>query len=257
MNELALFAGAGGGILGGILNGWRTVCAVELNAYKATILAQRQNDGILRPFPIWSDVRTFDPEPWRGIVDVVSAGFPCQDISIAGKGKGLEGKKSGLYFEVPRIVRGIKPRFVWLENSPILTSRGIDRVCRDLASMGYDAIWGVLGAHKAGAYHRRDRIWILAYTDSAWELQPERSKQEFRKWTGNGCKNASDSSEIRCYQRSGQSRTKRWLESEDSNQFTNDHKLNGNNRGFRSSDVFRGFPESPILHGSEHEVSVA
>ena len=81
MNELALFAGAGGGILGGHLAGWRTVCAVERDAYAAQVLSQRQNDGCLAPFPIWSDVCSFDDRPWRGIVDVISGGFPCQDIS--------------------------------------------------------------------------------------------------------------------------------------------------------------------------------
>jgi len=86
MNELALFAGAGGGILGGHLLGWRTVCAVEWEAYPASILCARQNDGLLPSFPIWDDVQTFDGKPWRGIVDVVSGGFPCQDISAAGRG---------------------------------------------------------------------------------------------------------------------------------------------------------------------------
>ena len=86
MNELALFAGAGGGILGGKLLGWRTVCAVEWEQYPASVLCARQNDGFLPPFPIWDDVQTFDGKPWRGIVDVVSGGFPCQDISVAGGG---------------------------------------------------------------------------------------------------------------------------------------------------------------------------
>ena len=88
MNELALFAGAGGGILGGHLLGWRTVCAVEWEAYPASVLCARQNDGLLPPFPIWDDVQTFDGTSWQGIVDVVSGGFPCQDISAAGKGGG-------------------------------------------------------------------------------------------------------------------------------------------------------------------------
>ena len=86
LNELALFAGAGGGILGGKLLGWRTVCAVEWGQYPASVLCARQNDGLLPPFPIWDDVQTFDGKPWRGIVDVVSGGFPCQDISAAGGG---------------------------------------------------------------------------------------------------------------------------------------------------------------------------
>lgn len=86
MNELALFAGAGGGILGGHLLGWRTVCAVEWEPYAAGVLVARQNDGILPAFPVWDDVQTFDGIPWRGLVDVVSGGFPCQDISAAGGG---------------------------------------------------------------------------------------------------------------------------------------------------------------------------
>ena len=85
MRELALFAGAGGGILGGVLLGWRTVCAVEINAFCARRLMQRQNEGHLPPFPVWDDVSTFDGRPWRGVVDVVSGGFPCQDISSAGQ----------------------------------------------------------------------------------------------------------------------------------------------------------------------------
>ena len=93
MNELALFAGAGGGILGGHLLGWRTVCAVEWEAYPASVLCARQNDGFLPPFPIWDDVQTFDGTSWRGIVDVVSGGFPCQDISVAGGGMDLTEKE--------------------------------------------------------------------------------------------------------------------------------------------------------------------
>lgn len=88
MYELALFAGAGGGILGGKLLGWRTVCAVELDAYARRVLLARQRDGCLEPFPIWDDVRTFDGKPWSGKIDVISGGFPCQDISCAGGGAG-------------------------------------------------------------------------------------------------------------------------------------------------------------------------
>ena len=103
MNELALFAGAGGGILGGALLGWRTVCAVEINPYCRELLVARQNDGTLAPFPIWDDIRTFSGKPWRGVVDVVSGGFPCQDISLAGRGAGITGERSGLWsFRVDR-----------------------------------------------------------------------------------------------------------------------------------------------------------
>lgn len=162
MNELALFAGAGGGILGGKLLGWRTVCAVERDAYASQVLAQRQNDGILEPFPIWSDITTFDGKPWRGIVDVVSGGFPCQDISAAGKGAGIEGERSGMWKEMARIIGEVRPQYAFVENSPMLTTRGLGTVLADLAEMGFDAEWAVLSAADVGANHERERIWIVA-----------------------------------------------------------------------------------------------
>ena len=162
LRELALFAGAGGGILGGKLLGWRTVCAVEWEPYAACVLASRQNDGILPPFPIWDDVQTFDGKPWRGIVDVISGGFPCQDISAAGKGAGIDGERSGMWSHMSRIIGEVRPKYVFVENSPMLTTRGIDRVLGDLAKMGFDARWGVLGADFAGFDHKRQRIWIVA-----------------------------------------------------------------------------------------------
>jgi DNA (cytosine-5)-methyltransferase 1 len=163
MNELALFAGAGGGILGGHILGWRTVCAVEFASYPRSVLLARQRDGMLPKFPVWDDVRTFDGKPWRRTVDVVSGGFPCQDISVAGKGDGLDGERSGLWSEMARIIGEVQPRFAFVENSPMLTSRGLDRVLGDLSTLGYDAEWGVVGADDAGAPHRRERIWILAH----------------------------------------------------------------------------------------------
>jgi len=162
MHELALFAGAGGGILGGHLLGWRTVCAVEWDTYAASVLVARQNDGILPPFPVWDDVQTFDGKPWKGIVDVVSGGFPCQDISAAGKGAGIDGERSGMWSHMARIVGEVRPRFVFVENSPMLVGRGLARVLGDLASMGYDARWDIVGAADVGAPHQRDRIWIVA-----------------------------------------------------------------------------------------------
>lgn len=174
MNELALFAGAGGGILGGKLLGWRTVCAVEFDPYARSVLMARQNDGCLEPFPIWDDVRTFDGHPWRGRVDVVSGGFPCQDISTAGKGAGITGARSGLWREMARIIGEVGPRFVLVENSPALTSRGLGVVLGDLAELGFDAEWGVLGAVHAGAPHRRNRIWIVANACGRRCSEPDR-----------------------------------------------------------------------------------
>ena len=167
MNELALFAGAGGGILAGKMLGWRTVCAVEWEPYAACVLAARQNDKLLPPFPIWDDVQTFDGRPWRGIVDVVSGGFPCQDISVAGRGAGIDGERSGMWKHMARIIGEVRPRFAFVENSPMLCSRGLGTVLGDLAEMGFDAKWGVLGANDVGAPHKRDRIWIVAYSQSA------------------------------------------------------------------------------------------
>lgn len=166
MNELALFAGAGGGLLASKLLGWSTVCAVEIERYPREVLMQRQRDGILEPFPIWDDVRTFDGRPWRGLVDVVSGGFPCQDISSAGKGAGLAGDRSGLWFEYLRIVEEIRPRFVFAENSPNLRTRGLGTIIEGLTGLGYGVRWGVLGAWHLGAPHKRDRMWVLAYSNS-------------------------------------------------------------------------------------------
>lgn len=117
MNELHLFAGAGGGILGSELLGFRTVCAVELEPYPASVLLARQNDGLLPPFPVWDDVRTFDG----------------------------------------------RPEFAFLENSPLLVGRGLARILGDLARIGYDAAWCVLGADAVGLPHRRARLWLLAH----------------------------------------------------------------------------------------------
>lgn len=179
MNELHLFAGAGGGILGSELLGIRTICAVELEPYPASVLLARQNDGLLPPFPIWDDVCTFDGRPWRGLVDVVSGGFPCQDISAAGKGAGIDGARSGLWREMHRIINEVRPKFAFLENSPLLVGRGLARVLGDLAEIGYDAEWLVLGADDVGAPHVRKRIWILAHDPHADGLQRPKQGEPF------------------------------------------------------------------------------
>jgi DNA (cytosine-5)-methyltransferase 1 len=164
VREMALFAGAGGGILGGHLLGWKTVCAVEWEPYPASVLVARQNDGILPPFPIWDDVQTFDGKPWRGLVDVVSGGFPCQDISSAGKGAGITGERSGMWSHMARIIGEVRPQFVFVENSPLLVSRGAGLVIGDLAEMGYDCQWAIISASELGAPHQRDRFWLMAHS---------------------------------------------------------------------------------------------
>lgn len=149
--------------MGSFLLGWTPVCAVELDPFCRGVLLARQRDGILPRFPIWDDVRTFDGKPWRGHVDVISGGFPCQDISSAGKRAGITGERSGLWREFARIICEVGPAHVIVENSPHLTLRGLDVVLGDLAALGFDARWDVLGAHHIGAPHQRDRIWILAF----------------------------------------------------------------------------------------------
>jgi DNA (cytosine-5)-methyltransferase 1 len=166
MDELALFAGAGGGVLAGHLLGWRTVCAVELNAYCRRVLLNRQRDGLLDPFPIWDDIHTFDGRPWRGHIEVITGGFPCQDVSAAGKGAGLAGERSGLWFEMLRVIDEVRPPFVFAENSPNLRTRGLGTVIKGLTGLGYGVRWCVLGARHVGAPHRRDRMWILAPASS-------------------------------------------------------------------------------------------
>jgi len=167
LRTLHLFAGAGGGILADILLGHHPVCAVEIEPYCQQVLSARQKDGHLPWFPIFDDVQTFDGKPWRGLVDVVAGGFPCQDISSAGKGAGIEGSRSSMWKHMARIIGEVRPRYAFVENSPMLVGRGLSVVLADLAEMGYDAKWGIVGAHHVSAPHRRDRIWILANSKGA------------------------------------------------------------------------------------------
>ena len=175
LRELHLFAGAGGGILGGLLLGHVPVCAVELEEYPRSVLLQRQRDGLLPWFPVWDDVRSFDGKPWAGAVDIVCGGFPCQDISAAGKGAGITGARSGLWSEFARILGEVQPTFCFIENSPLLRTRGLEVVLEDLAALGFDAEWGVVGAYQTGAPHKRDRMWILAHApgNARHERRPE------------------------------------------------------------------------------------
>ncbi|MFJ2360404.1 DNA cytosine methyltransferase [Pseudomonas fluorescens] len=215
MNELALFAGSGGGILGGHLLGWRTVCAVERDAYSAQVLAQRQNDRALPTFPIWSDVCSFDGKPWRGLVDVVSGGFPCQDISAAGTGAGIDGARSGLWREMARIIGEVRPELVYLENSPLLVGRGLAVVLSDLAEMGYDAQWCIVSASDCGAPHQRDRCWLVAHDNRPRKPQPARQQQECRMGPEQCSEDVADPNTIGRIWRPGTSGPKRRIEPED------------------------------------------
>ena len=164
MNELSLFTGAGGGLLGSKLLGWRTVCAVEREPYCIESLQQRQRDGLLEHFPVWDDVQTFDGRPWRGCVDIVSAGFPCQPFSTAGSMQAADDERN-MWPQTIRIVREVRPRWVLLENVPglLAASHGyMHTIFGDLAESGFDCQWSCISAESVGAPHRRDRLWIVA-----------------------------------------------------------------------------------------------
>ena len=176
LNTFHLFAGAGGGILADLLLGHNPIGACEIEPYPRDVLLARQRDGILPAFPIWDDVCTLDGTPWRGTVDVLCGGFPCQDISAAGKGAGITGERSGLWKEYARLIGEMRPRFVFAENSPLLRTRGLGVVLEDLASLGYNARWGVLGARDVGAPHKRDRMWVLAYANNNGNSPTKESK---------------------------------------------------------------------------------
>jgi DNA (cytosine-5)-methyltransferase 1 len=160
----SLFTGVGGLDLGLERAGMKVLWQVEKDEYARRVLRKHWPKA-----RCYEDVREcFGPTGARGNyldpVDLICGGFPCQDISVAGKGKGIkEGTRSGLWIEFARIVRELRPRYVLVENVPALRSRGLDRVLGDLAACGYDAEWDCIPAAAVGAPHRRDRIFIVAY----------------------------------------------------------------------------------------------
>jgi len=170
VSSLSLCSGIGGLDLGLhlALPHLRTVGYVAREAFAARILLARMEDKTLEPAPVYcGDLeRLSGEEVMVALVhrpDIITAGFPCQDISLAGSGRGLAGTKSGVWFEVLRLIRVLEPRVVFLENVPALTSRGLNTVLGGLAEAGFDAEWGCFRAEDAHAPHRRERIFILAW----------------------------------------------------------------------------------------------
>lgn len=174
-----LFAGIGGGLLADLILGHTPIVAVEWDKYACKVLRERAAEGWFPGLQVWEgDVRLFDPSKYAGQVDCIHAGFPCQDISVAGKQAGVsEGTRSGLYREVLRISDAIKPRYLFLENVPAIVDCGLGTVLGDLAKMGYDTRWCCIRASDVGAPHERDRWWLLA--DSAGFRQ---QKSNFNFW---------------------------------------------------------------------------
>jgi len=183
LNGLSLFSGIGG--IDVALSEWvRTVAYCEIEPFCQSVLLSRMSEGDLPKAPIWDDVRTLDVDRDLSFseinpgIEIIFGGFPCQDISIAGAGKGLEGERSGLFFEILRLAKEIKPKFIFLENVPAITSRGGLRVVREVTEMGYDCRWCVISASGVGALHRRERWFLLAHS----RCQHERSKKK-SEWT--------------------------------------------------------------------------
>ena len=159
LRELHLFAGAGGGILAGKMLGHRCVGAVEVNEFCQQVLRERQQDGTLESFPIINDVCTFDGTAWRGKVDVVCGGFPCQPWSNAGKRRGASDPRH-LWPQMARIINEIRPQYVFAEN---VSLAAFAEPWRDLRAMGYRVPPAIcIGAAHVGAPHRRLRWWLLA-----------------------------------------------------------------------------------------------
>lgn len=165
----SLFTGAGLGDYGAELAGWSSAFQVELDPFCRTILARHWPE-----VPKFEDIRTLDCAALP-VVDALIGGFPCQDISPAGKGAGLAGPRSGLWREYARVIEAINPRWVIIENSGRLITRGLDVVLQDLAARGYDAEWDVVPAGALGAPHLRERTWVVAWQRVAYPDGPGRA----------------------------------------------------------------------------------
>lgn len=161
MRVLDLFSGIGGFSLGLEKSDFETVGFCEIEEFPKKILKKHWPN-----VPIHNDVRTIDELEGFDSAEVITAGFPCQDISFAGEGAGLSGSRSGLWWKVRRAIRLVRPRFALLENVAAMLNRGVGAVLGSLAAIGYDTEWHCIPASYVGAPHRRDRIWIIAHTES-------------------------------------------------------------------------------------------
>ena len=196
MQTMHLFAGCGGGILADLILGHRPVVAVEWDKYCCEILRARVADGWFNGMSVWEgDVELFNPSQYKGRVDCIHAGFPCQDISQAGSQRGVgEDTRSGLYREVLRISDTLQPRYLFLENvaNIVIGDNGsmLRTVIGDLAARGYDCVWRCLSASEVGANHKRDRWWLLAYANGssaqrmclAIRVQEKRTNHCIKNW---------------------------------------------------------------------------
>lgn len=165
LNGLSLFSGIGG-LDVGLSEYVKPIAYCEIEPFCESVLLSRMQEGDLPKAPIWDDIRTLCGNQLPKVIDIIYAGFPCQDISIAGLGKGLEGERSGLFFEIMRLAKEIKPRFIFLENVPAITTRGGLQVVREITNLGYDCRWCIISAKSVGAMHLRKRWFLLANSKS-------------------------------------------------------------------------------------------
>ena len=175
MKTAHLFAGIGGSLLADRILGFNPVVAIDKDGYCCDTLARHRSDWFPNLSVIHADIREWNPASWAGRVDLIHAGFPCQDISTAGGGTGLDGPRSGLVWEVFRVLDAVRPKFLFLENSPAIRLRGRNRILAALVARGYAYRDGVLAASALGAPHARMRWWLLAAdADGLRELQQDR-----------------------------------------------------------------------------------
>jgi DNA (cytosine-5)-methyltransferase 1 len=160
MKILDLFSGIGGFSLGLERAGMKTIAFCEVDPACRQVLKKHWPN-----VPIFEDVKTLTAKDVHDTVDIICGGFPCQDISVAGRGAGLAGQRSGLWYEYHRLIGEIRPRYVIIENVAALRSRGLDAVLGGLAEIGYDAQWHCIPASALGAPHQRDRTWVVAYAE--------------------------------------------------------------------------------------------
>jgi DNA (cytosine-5)-methyltransferase 1 len=177
---LDLFSGIGGFALGAYWAGLRFDYHYfsEVDDYAIKVYQQRFPEAIGL-----GDIRKIKGAKLPKADWIITGGFPCQDISIAGKGAGLAGKRSGLWYEYARLIGELRPKFAIMENVGALSFRGLDAVLGSLAEIGYDAEWQDIQASDVGAPHRRERLWIVAYPRGIW--QTERGNARFSKTSGN------------------------------------------------------------------------
>ena len=179
MTHGSLFSGIGGFELGAQMNNIPTLWNCEIEDFQRTILKQ--------VFPDTKQYEDIKELSKPGYVDIISGGFPCQDISIAGKGEGIPGSRSGLWNEMFRIIREVRPKYVLIENSPMLLIRGFERVLCDLSQIGYNAEWQCISNYAFGYPHKRERLYLIAYSNKIG-LQGDVCKCEsinsiFKQWT--------------------------------------------------------------------------